>query len=134
MGFSNHIPVLKNELPNGVHECTVSDVYLVKEDNVPVMQLGDYVVVCSFTSGDLTSEKAFKLGSDFEFKEYKKLLAILGVGKNEDKFVRQQMIGKKVSVFVQKITTRETGEFIYKIVNFKPAGKNYKHITSEIFI
>lgn len=134
MGFANKIPELKNELLNGVHECFVSDVYLVKEDGQPVMQNGDYIVVLSFTCGNLTSEKAFKLGSDFEFKEYKKLLAILGVQLVNDYYRRQDMIGKKVAVFVQKITNRESGEVNYKIVNFKPAGKNYKHITSEIFI
>lgn len=134
MGLSNKIPELKNELLNGVHECLVGDVYLLKEDGFPVMQNGDYVVVLSFSCGSLTSEKAFKLGSDFEFKEYKKLLAILGVQLVNDYYKRQDMIGKKVAVFVQKITNRESGEVSYKIVNFKPSGKNYKHLTSEIFI
>jgi hypothetical protein len=58
----------------------------------------------------------------------------LGVLKKDIAFSRNDVIGKKVCIFIQKIINKETGEYTMKIVNYKPAGKNYTYITSEIYV
>jgi hypothetical protein len=133
MGLSLSIPQLKNELPNGVHECVISNFFYLKEGESPIMYAGNYIIVLSFACGGMVSEKQFRLGDENEYKVYTKFLAILGF-KKHDMSYKSEIVGKRLMVFVQKVITRETGEYYYKIVNFKPTGKNYKHIKTEIYV
>jgi MoaA/NifB/PqqE/SkfB family radical SAM enzyme len=73
-------------------------------------------------------------GDQFEYKTFKKLLAILGVLKKDIAFNRKDVIGKSVCIFIQKVIDKETGEYTMRIVNYKPAGKNYTYLTSELYV
>jgi hypothetical protein len=135
MGLSVTIPQLKEEIPHGVHECIIDNVYALKDANGDLITyLASPCVVFSFDCNGKIFEKVFRIGDQFEYKTFKKLLAILGVLKNDVAFNRNDVIGKKVCIFIQKVINRETGEHTMKIVNYKPAGKNYTYITSEIYV
>lgn len=136
MGLSSlNLPILKEEIPHGVCDVVVSDVRILKDEKGhPKLYLGDICVIVSFSFAGLITEKAFRLGDHFEHKAYKKLLAILGVDTRLVTFSTSNVIGKKVCIFVQKVTKRETGESFTRVVNFKPAGKDYSFLTSELYI
>lgn len=136
MGLSSlTLPILKEEIPHGVHDVIVSNAYILKDEKGKAKQyLGDICVIFSFRYAGLETEKAFRLGDVFEHKAYKKLLAILGVDVRLITFSTNNVIGKKVCVFIQKVIKRETGDSFTRIVNFKPAGKDYSFLTSELYI
>ena len=126
---------MKEEIPQGVYEVVISDVRLLKDESgKPKMYLGDVCVIFSFNFAGLVTEKAFRLGDHFEYKAYKKILAMLGLDVRLISFSNTNIIGKKICIFVQKVTKRETGENFTRIVNYKPAGKNYSFLTSELYI
>ena len=132
MGLSNYIPVLREEIPQGVTECTIADIRILRNtDSDPIMYLGSPCIVFSFSYAGLISEKAFRLGDHFEHKAYKKLLAILGVPKEVNVFNNTSLIGKNICVFIQKL--HKGGEVYFNIVNFKPPGKDYSFIQSEVW-
>lgn len=132
MGLSASIPSLKEEIPHGVHECVISDVNSLKDLNGnPIVHSGAACVVFSFNCDGKISEKSFRLGNQFEYDSFKKLLAILGV-KSDIAFNRNEIVGKKVCVIIYKVTNKE-GESHLTIANFKPVGKSYKHLKTEIY-
>ncbi len=135
MGLSVTIPQLKEEIPHGVHECIIDSVYALKDaSDTLITHLASPCVVFSFNCNGKISEKVFRIGDQFEYKFFKKLLAILGVLKKDIAFNKNDVIGKKVCIFIQKVIDRKTGEYTIKIVNFKPAGKDYAYVTSELYI
>lgn len=137
MGLSSSIslPLLKEEIPHGVHDVVISYAEILKDEKGRTKQyLGDICVVFSFSYAGLITQKAFRLGDYFEKKAYKKLLAIIGVDPRIISVSSPQIVGKKVCVFIQKVIKRETGESFTRIVNFKPAGKDYSFLTSELYI
>lgn len=136
MGLSTlNLPILKEEIPHGVCDIIVSDARILKDTKgQPILYLADICVIISFSYAGLITEKAFRLGDHFEHKAYKKLLAILGVDTKLVSFSNTNIIGKKVCIFVQKVTKRETGENFTRIVNYKPTGKDYSFLTSELYI
>jgi hypothetical protein len=135
MGLSVNIPQLKEEIPHGVHECVIGNVYALSdaEGNI-ITYLASPCVVFSFDCNGKIFEKVFRIGDQFEYKTFKKLLAILGVLKKDIAFNRKDVIGKSVCIFIQKVIDKETGEYTMRIVNYKPAGKNYTYLTSELYV
>lgn len=132
MGLSNSIPSLKEEIPHGVHECVISDVKSLKDSNgMPITYLGSACVIFSFNCDGKISEKLFRLGDQFDYSSFKKLIAIIGV-KNDIAFNIKDVVGKKVCVIIYKITSKD-GESRLTITNFKSIGKNYKHLKTEIY-
>lgn len=132
MGLSNSIPSLKEEIPHGVHECVISDVKSLKDSNgMPITYLGSACVIFSFNCDGKISEKLFRLGDQFDYSSFKKLIAIIGVN-NDIAFHKSDVLGKKVCVIIYKINSKD-GESRLTVANFKPIGKNYKHLKTEIY-
>ncbi len=132
MGLSDSIPSLKEEIPHGAHECVISDVKSLKDFNgMPITYLGSACVIFSFNCDGKVSEKLFRLGDQFDYSSFKKLCAIIGV-KNDIAFHKSDVVNKKVCVIIYKTTSKD-GESRLTIANFKPIGKSYKHLKTEIY-
>lgn len=135
MGLSNVIPQLKEEIPQGAHDCVIHDVRVLQDsEGKPIHYLASACVVFSFSCNSLVHEKLFRLGDVFEYKFFKKLLSIIGIPKEDIAFNKNDVINKKVCVIIQKVTNTQSKEISFKVANFKPVGKNYKNIISEIYI
>ena len=114
------IPKLIQQLPNGVHNCTIKDVYVVKKQDGEYLSInGDICVVVVFSCGDMEHEVGFKLGIVKDYTKYLKLLSIIGVDIQRFTVYKDKSVGKKVAVFVKKIYTG-INEFHYETTNFKP--------------
>lgn len=132
MGLSFKIPSLKEQLTNGVHNCTVVDAYVLRnEDNSFVSVAGDLCVVVSFKSGELIHDVLFKLA--YDQKLYLKMLALAGIDIKRHDFNRDKLIGKEVAMFIKKIFS-DMEAFSYKVVNFKPVKeKGYTFQSVEYY-
>lgn len=132
MGLSDSIPFLKEEIPHGAYDCVISDVRSLKDSNGKLITYsGSACVIFSFNCDGKISEKLFRLGDQFDYSSFKKLIAIIGV-KNDIAFNIKDVVGKKVCVIIYKTTSKD-GESRLTIANFKPIGKSYKHLKTEIY-
>lgn len=125
------IPQLTQQLPNGVHNCTIKDVYVVKKQDGEYLSInGDICVVVVFACGELIQEVGFKLGVVKDYTKYLKLLSIIGIDIQKFTVYKDKSIGKQVAVFVTKMFT-DVNNFKYETTNFKPVKKDGKQYSFQ---